>query len=85
MGVAMRGDDRISGGLLSYIDLEKRVRVDRPLRAIREIANTAFDMLSRDFAAFYSGRPSIPRGSCCGRCCCGVLLGALGAPVDGAD
>jgi transposase len=61
MGVAMRGDDQICGQLFSYIDLETRVRVDHPLRAIREIANAAVRALSRDFAALYSGlgRPSI--------------------------
>jgi hypothetical protein len=61
MGVAMRGDDEISGSLFSYIDLEQRVRIDHPLRAIREIANAALETLSRDFARLYSGmgRPSI--------------------------
>ena len=61
MGVAMRGDDEISSSLFSYIDLEQRVRIDHPLRAIREIANAALEMLSRDFARLYSGmgRPSI--------------------------
>jgi transposase len=57
----MRGDDEISGSLFSYIDLEQRVRIDHPLRAIREIANAALEMLSGDFARLYSGmeRPSI--------------------------
>jgi hypothetical protein len=61
MGVRMRGDDEISGSLFSYIDLEERVRADHRLRAIREIANAALVVLSRDFAALYSGmgRPSI--------------------------
>jgi transposase len=60
--VAMRGDDEICGSLFSYIDLEDRVRVDHPLRPIREIANAALAALSSDFAALYSdlGRPSIP-------------------------
>src|SRR5246127_447911 len=62
MEVAMRGDDEICGSLFSYIDLEDRVRVDHPLRPIREIANAALAALSSDFAALYSdlGRPSIP-------------------------
>ena len=34
----MRGDDQICGGVFSYIDLEKRVRSDHPLRVIRQIA-----------------------------------------------
>ena len=62
MGVAMRGDDEICGSLFSYIDLEKRVRADHPLRVIREIANAALAALSGTFEPLYSriGRGSIP-------------------------
>jgi transposase len=62
MGVAMRGDDGICGSLFSYIDLEKRVRADHPLRLIRQIANAALHALSSEFAKLYSpiGRVSIP-------------------------
>ena len=62
MGVAMRGDDESCGSLFSYIDLEKRVRADHPLRAIREIANAALAALSGTFEPLYSpiGRGSIP-------------------------
>jgi transposase len=58
----MRGGDRRTGELFSYIDLEKRVRSDHPLRAIRAIVNEALSALEREFAALYSplGRPSIP-------------------------
>ena len=31
----MRGDDSNKGSLFSYVDLEKRVRADHPLRVIR--------------------------------------------------
>src|SRR5436305_14169926 len=57
----MRGTDRRSGELFSYIDLEVRVRADHPLRSIRTIADEALAALSKDFAALYSGmgRPSI--------------------------
>ena len=57
----MRGSDKLSGELFSYVDLEQRVRADHPLRAIRELTNTALEALSGDFAALYSGlgRPSI--------------------------
>jgi transposase len=57
----MRGSDKRSGELFSYVNLEDRVRADHPLRTIREIANTALADLSGDFAALYSGmgRPSI--------------------------
>jgi transposase len=59
--VAMRGSDGRSGELFSYVDLERRVRPDHPLRPIREIANAALARLSGDFAGLYSGtgRPSI--------------------------
>jgi transposase len=62
MGVAMRGDDGICGSFFSYIDLEKRVRADHPLRVIRAIANAALKSLSADFGKLYSpiGRGSIP-------------------------
>ncbi len=58
----MRGGDDRSGELFSYVDLEKRVRADHPLRAIRSIVNEALAALERDFAALYApvGRPSIP-------------------------
>ena len=57
----MRGTDRRSGELFSYVDLEQRVRADHPLRAIREEVGTALSALSGDFAGLYSGmgRPSI--------------------------
>jgi transposase len=58
----MRGSDERSGELFSYIDLEKRVRSDHPLRVIRVIVNEALSALERDFSALYSpiGRPSVP-------------------------
>src|SRR5947207_3619001 len=57
----MRGFDERAGALFSYVDLEKRVDADHPLRAIRSLTNAALSALSRDFAALYSGlgRPSI--------------------------
>ena len=58
----MRGSDRRSGALFSYVDLEARVRRDHPLRSIRQLVDAALDTLSGDFSALYSGmgRPSIP-------------------------
>src|ERR687892_1258424 len=57
----MRGTDKRSGELFSYVDLEQRVRADHPLRAIGEVVSTALAALSGDFAGLYSGmgRPSI--------------------------
>jgi transposase len=57
----MRGSDKRSGELFSYVDLEQRIRRDHPLRAIRALTDTPLAGLSGDFAALYSGmgRPSI--------------------------
>jgi transposase len=57
----MQGSGRRPGELFSYVDLEKRIRVDHPLRAIRALTDTALSTLSGDFAALFSGmgRPSI--------------------------
>jgi transposase len=58
----MRGSDNRTGALFSYVDLERRVRVDHPLRPIRSIVNEALAALESEFAALYArtGRPSIP-------------------------
>src|SRR5438874_3688436 len=57
----MRGSDKRSRELFSYVDLEQRVRQDHPLRAIRSLTDAALESLSADFAGLYSGlgRPSI--------------------------
>ena len=58
----MRGSDRRSGSLFSYVDLEARVRGDHLLRVIRRLVEAALEALSEDFSELYSGvgRPSIP-------------------------
>jgi transposase len=58
----MRGSDAVAGSLFSYVDMEKRVRADHPLRLIRGIVNAALADLSAEFDALYSpfGRESIP-------------------------
>ncbi len=58
----MRGEDRVSGNLFSYVDLEARVPARHPLRVIRSIVNEVLGSLSAEFEALYShtGRPSIP-------------------------
>ena len=57
----MRGEDRGTGQLFSYVSLESRVPADHPLRAIRDLVNAALAGLSADFDALYSriGRPGI--------------------------
>ncbi len=59
----MRGSDQATGAMFSYVDLERRVRRDHPLRTIRTIVNEALSAMSADFEALYVagvGRPSIP-------------------------
>lgn len=58
----MRGEDRRSGSLFSYVDIEARVPAEHPLRQIREIVNEALSGLNRSFETLYAreGRPSIP-------------------------
>ena len=58
----MRGSDRRSGELFSYVDVESRIRPDHPLRTIRGIVNEALSSMSGAFEDLYAsrkGRPSI--------------------------
>jgi transposase len=57
----MRGEDRDSGALFSYVSCEARVPADHPLRAIRAVVDEALEVLSPEFERLYSkvGRPSI--------------------------
>jgi transposase len=58
----MRGDEKQSDGMFSYVRLEERIASDHPLRAIRGLVEEVLSGLNGDFAALYShtGRPSIP-------------------------
>ena len=58
----MRGEDRKSEGMFSYVRLEERVPRDHPLRAIRALVDAALAELSASFAELYArvGRPSVP-------------------------
>ena len=57
----MRGEERRSEGLFSYIRLEERIAKDHPLRAIRALVDEVLCTLSGRFEELYSqtGRPSI--------------------------
>ncbi len=57
----MRGKDKRSGELFSYVVLEQRVRADHPLWAIRTVVSEALGARSGEVTALYSGmsRPSI--------------------------
>lgn len=59
----MRGSDRRSRELFSYVDIESRIRADHPLRTIRSIVDGALAEMSAEFDALYAakaGRPSTP-------------------------
>jgi transposase len=60
--VPMRGDDRQTGWMFSYVSPEARVPADHPLRAIRRMTDAILERLSPRFDRLYStmGRPSIP-------------------------
>jgi transposase len=58
----MRGEDRMSGALFCYVDVEARIPAKDPLRAMRRLTNAALDELNARFSVLYEavGRPSIP-------------------------
>jgi len=58
----MRGEDRRSEQLFSYVNLEARIPSKHPLRRILALADDALRSLSGEFSAIYalSGRSSIP-------------------------
>jgi transposase len=60
-GLVMRGSDRRTEGLFSYVSCESRVPAVHPLRAILPIADAALVTLSGAFQQLYAlnGRPSI--------------------------
>jgi transposase len=61
-GGSMRGSDRTTGSLFSYVDIEARVPAKHPLRPIRRIVNDVLAGLDAEFTALYepTGRGSIP-------------------------
>lgn len=57
----MRGSDKASGSLFSYVDLEARIPEKHPLRTIREIVNEVLTSLDAEFSKLYddTGRDSV--------------------------
>ena len=78
----MRGDDRQSAHLFSYVSPEERVPADHPLRAIRTQVDALLRKMSSDFDELYAavGRPPFPPSACCARNCCraSIRFGASG-------
>ena len=58
----MRGEDRTSGALFSYVDVEARIPAQHPLRAMRRLTNAALSELDPRISALCEGigRPSVP-------------------------
>jgi transposase len=58
----MRGEDRTSGALFSYVDVEARIPGNHLLRAMRRLTDAALAELDPRFSELYEGigRPSIP-------------------------
>src|ERR1700727_422529 len=82
----MRGEDRTSGALFSYVDMEARIPAKHPLRAMRRLTNAALAELDGAFSGLYDriGRP------CAGAFAAGDASAAslsdpLGAPAGRAN
>ena len=58
----MRGTDEPTVQFFSYVDVERRIPSDHPLRLIRTLVDEVLGGLSRTFTKLYArhGRPSIP-------------------------
>jgi hypothetical protein len=73
--------------LFSYVNCEKRVPKDHPLRAILRIVDEALVALSPEFDGLYAkfGRSSIPPERLLrARLVAGILFGPFGTAADGA-
>ena len=58
----MRGRFQDQGGMFSYLQPEKRIPANHPLRKIRELVREVLKELNHTFGRLYAqeGRPSIP-------------------------
>ena len=77
----MRGEDRPSGALFSYVDIEARIPTKHPLRAMRRLTNAALSDLDRAFSGFTRPADVRPfrRSGCCGRRFCSFSIRSAGA------
>jgi hypothetical protein len=74
----MRGEDRTSGSLFSYVDIEVRIASRHPLRAMRRLTNAALANL--DGASVHSaGAPAA------GNAVAASLFDPLGAAIGRTD
>ena len=81
----MRGRFPDQGGMFSYIQPEKRISANHPLRKVRELVREVLRELGHSFGKLYSpeGRPSIPPETEC-PAAASVLRHPFGADADGA-
>ena len=63
-GSHMRGSDKTSGSLLSYVDLESRVPSRHPLRVIKAIGGSIYALSEFLAASDILKRPEPTRASC---------------------
>ena len=66
----MRGEDRTSGALFSYVDMEARIPAKHPLRAMRRLTNAALAELDGAFSGALRSESDgrrLRRNVCCGR------------------
>jgi hypothetical protein len=72
----MRGEDRTSGGVFSYIDIELVIGAKHPLRAMRRLTNGAIAEFDGKFSALYEAVGVRPphRNACCGLRCCSFSI-----------
>ena len=82
----MRGGDKRTGELFSYVDLEKRVRSGHPLRAIRGLVNAALVALEHEFSAFMRRWAAVDTAgeAASSDAVAGVLFNPFGTATDGA-
>ena len=64
----MRGNDAVAGSLVSYIDLEKRLRPEQPLRIIRDLVNRADHVQMESSERVRMLEKQICRTSCVNSC-----------------
>lgn len=50
----MRGSDKMTGSLFSYLDLEESIPPQHPLRKIRSVVNDALRSLERELDKLYA-------------------------------
>ena len=56
----MRGEDRTSGALFSYVDVEARIPAQHPLRAMRRLTNAALSELDPRISALLRRDRELP-------------------------